>query len=147
MKSRSEILTAARDATMTTREYDYGPPVKNMKDIAALWQTYLSSKRGIVCQVDAEDVAHMMSLLKIARTFAGGFKADTYVDAAAYAAIAGECSATENPSLVTDHTRTSEHSFGACYHDTFECNACGLRVKSGEPYPSNCAGTMEPSSE
>ena len=41
-------------------------------------------------KVEAHDVAIMMSLLKIARTKLGAVSKDTYVDMAAYGAIAGE---------------------------------------------------------
>jgi hypothetical protein len=37
-----------------------------------------------------EDVANLMSLLKIARTQAGNFNLDDYVDACGYLAISGE---------------------------------------------------------
>ena len=40
--------------------------------------------------VGPEDVAWMMTMLKAARAL-GGYHEDNYVDAAAYAAIAGEC--------------------------------------------------------
>lgn len=36
----------------------------------------------------------MMVLMKMSRTFEGRVKPDTYEDAAAYAAIAGECAGT-----------------------------------------------------
>jgi hypothetical protein len=39
----------------------------------------------------AEDVAWLNVLQKMARTFNGSSKPDTYIDAATYSAIAGEC--------------------------------------------------------
>ena len=42
-------------------------------------------------EITAHDAAVMMALLKIARTKFGAPTEDTYVDAAAYMAIAGEC--------------------------------------------------------
>ena len=56
----------------------------NHKNIAKLWSAYLDEK------VEAHDVAIMMCLLKIARTKLGDVSEDTYVDMAAYGAIAGE---------------------------------------------------------
>ena len=44
----------------------------------------------------AEDVAKLMSLLKIARTQAGKHNLDDYVDASGYSAIAGEITETRN---------------------------------------------------
>ena len=46
-----------------------------------------------VC-IRSEDVAMMMVLLKVARTFRGT-KADTYIDIAGYAACAAEAEAKE----------------------------------------------------
>jgi hypothetical protein len=50
-----------------------------------LWSAYLDK------EITAHDAAVMMALLKVARTKFGQPTADTYVDAAAYMAIAGEC--------------------------------------------------------
>jgi hypothetical protein len=52
--------------------------------IASLWSAYLETK------ITAHDVALMMTLLKLARTKAGKTSDDTYIDMAAYSAIAGE---------------------------------------------------------
>lgn len=41
--------------------------------------------------IDANDVAMMMALLKIARIAAGGGKADSWIDLAGYAACGAEC--------------------------------------------------------
>ena len=41
----------------------------------------------------AEDVAHMMQLLKMSRAVTGQYHPDNYYDNTAYAAIAGECAA------------------------------------------------------
>ena len=40
--------------------------------------------------IGADDVAHLMMLLKIARLATGEPKADTYIDIAGYAALGGE---------------------------------------------------------
>lgn len=96
MKPRENILNTARDLTCTERNVSYGEPFQNLSDIAALWNAYLISKyRGMTLdenqfQITAEDVAWMNVFIKTARSFkANTF--DNYVDAAAYAAIAGEC--------------------------------------------------------
>lgn len=61
-----------------------------MDNIAILWMAYLQVKTGQLVPIEAEDVAWMMSLLKTARSV-NAYHEDNYVDAAAYAAIAGEC--------------------------------------------------------
>ena len=91
---RKEILTNAITHTCGERDVEYGSPKENFEDIAALWNVYLSRKyKGKVPIITAEDVAWMMGQLKMARTFNGNTKPDTYEDAACYPAIAGECAA------------------------------------------------------
>ncbi len=86
---RKEILEAAIAHTCGERDVEYGSPGKNLSDIAVLWEAYLCSKyTGI--RITAEDVAWLNVLQKIARTYKGGCGIDTYEDAAAYSAIAGE---------------------------------------------------------
>jgi hypothetical protein len=66
------------------RQKDYGDKTQNHKNIAKLWSAYLDF------DITAENVAIMMSLLKVARTKLGATNKDTYIDMAAYGAIAGE---------------------------------------------------------
>ena len=66
------------------RHKDYVDKTDNHKNIAKLWSAYLNVK------ITAHDVAIMMCLLKIARTKLGDVSEDTYIDMAAYGAIAGE---------------------------------------------------------
>lgn len=102
--TREEYLLAARDLTCGSRDIEYGPPMQNLSDCAALFTAYLEGKtRGRIIaatggelmvgqyELTAEDVAWLNVLQKVARTFSGQPKEDTYIDAAAYAAIAGEC--------------------------------------------------------
>ena len=88
---RIQILKRAAEVTGSERQDSYGPVKDNLTNIAEFWQTYLTQRNGTPVMVEAEDVAWMMVLLKSARSFAGGYHEDNYVDAAAYAAIAGEC--------------------------------------------------------
>ena len=96
--TRERILYTAAKLTASDRNKQYGPPVKNMQDIAALWGVYLDLKlshtNGVLI-LTGEDVAHMMSLMKIARTCYPGTVPDTYIDSACYQAIAGECAEQE----------------------------------------------------
>ena len=84
MKITKEFLDEAKNLAGGDRQKDYGDKVQNHKNIAKLWSAYLDVK------VTAEDVAIMMSLLKVARTKLGATSKDTYIDMAAYSAIAGE---------------------------------------------------------
>jgi hypothetical protein len=59
-----------------------------------LFTAYLAAKYGELLHgfvLTAEDVAWLNVLQKMARTFNGSSKPDTYIDAATYSAIAGEC--------------------------------------------------------
>ena len=79
-----EILSEATRLVGTDRQKDYGDKVENHNNIAKLWSAYLDTK------VEPHDVAIMMALLKMARTKLGAVSKDTYIDMAAYGAIAGE---------------------------------------------------------
>lgn len=95
--NRLEILAEASALTGESRNKEYGEPRDNLGDCARLWSAYFDSKyggftEGGYTEITAEDVAWLNVLQKIARTFRGVPKPDTYIDAAAYAAIAGEVS-------------------------------------------------------
>ena len=79
-----DILSEATRLVWADREKDYGDKVENHNNIAKLWSAYLDVK------IEAHDVAIMMALLKVARTTLGAVSKDTYIDMAAYSAIAGE---------------------------------------------------------
>ena len=84
MEITKEFLDEAKKLAGGDRQKDYGDKVQNHKNIAKLWSAYLDVK------VTAENVAIMMSLLKVARTKLGATSKDPYIDMAAYSAIAGE---------------------------------------------------------
>lgn len=86
---RVETLESAINLTSGDRNRAYGPPYRNLSDCALLWDAYLAIRNG--APVDAEAVAWMNVLQKIARSCQPGYHPDNYTDAAAYAAIAGEC--------------------------------------------------------
>ena len=83
MKSH-QILNQASVLVQGQREKDYGDKTENHRNIANLWSAYLGYP------ITAENVAIMMCLFKIARTKLGATNKDTYIDMAAYGAIAGE---------------------------------------------------------
>lgn len=76
-----DFLTEAK-AIIQDRGMDYGHPTDNMQRTARLWSAYLE-----VPIMDYQ-VANCMALVKLARSMESG-KVDTYIDFAAYAAIAG----------------------------------------------------------
>lgn len=91
--TRKTVLQKAEKCVCGDREQDYGSPEDNFKTIAELWTTYV--KRKCICDnvdvcISAEDVAVMMTLLKIARIAGGNFKEDSWVDAIGYLACGGE---------------------------------------------------------
>jgi hypothetical protein len=85
MNKRTEILETAADLVNGDRERDYGTPQENFGRIAAGWAVILQA------DVTPEHVALCMAWLKIAR-LVNGPHLDSYVDAAAYMALAGELS-------------------------------------------------------
>ena len=90
-QKRIEILKRAAEVTGGERQDSYGPVEQNLSNIAEFWALYLSQRNEIQVTITSEDVAWMMVMLKAARSLNGGYHEDNYVDAAAYAAIAGEC--------------------------------------------------------
>lgn len=98
--TRVTMLEVAKMLTGGDRNRTYGPPYDNLTDCAELWMAYINTKRacieavadgGYCVKLDAEDVAWMMTLLKMTRSFQPGYHPDNYIDSAAYSAIAGEC--------------------------------------------------------
>ena len=80
-----DALELAKKLITGPRAKTYGDKIQNHANIAKLWPAYLDK------EITAHDAAVMMALLKVARTKFGRPTSDTYVDAAAYMAIAGEC--------------------------------------------------------
>jgi hypothetical protein len=81
--NRGEILQEAARLTAKDRQKIYGDPRTNHCRIADLWTVYLEH------QITPQQVAICMALVKIARLMETE-TADSFVDLAAYAAIAGE---------------------------------------------------------
>jgi hypothetical protein len=86
----SEIATEAARLISRDRNDTHGDAAKNLLNIASLWNSYLNIRREPADPLDAEDVAYMMNLLKVARTQTGSLNLDDHIDAAGYVAIAGE---------------------------------------------------------
>lgn len=90
-ETRARVLELARECVCSERQAQYGSPENNFALIAAFWRLYLKEKLQLTeVAIEAEDVAMMMALLKIARCTTGQVKLDNYVDLAGYAACGGE---------------------------------------------------------
>lgn len=91
--TRAEILAAAESVVCGDRDDIYGGPEDSFRRIAALWMAYMRGRcvgnDADLC-IEAEDVAIMMALLKIARLAAAPMHRDSWVDLAGYAACGGE---------------------------------------------------------
>jgi hypothetical protein len=85
MNTRTRTLEQASALINGDREKDYGTPQDNFARIATGWDVILG------CDVTPEKVALCMAWLKIAR-LANGPHADSYIDGAAYMALAAELS-------------------------------------------------------
>lgn len=83
MNKRTAILTEASDLINNDRQSQYGTPQANFGRIAAMWSAYLNYP------ITEADTAVMMALVKAAR-LANEKKHDSFVDGAAYFALAGE---------------------------------------------------------
>jgi Domain of unknown function (DUF6378) len=83
-----DFLTEAK-AIIQDRGIDYGHPSDNMSRTARLWSAYLEMP------VTDHQVAACMALVKLARSMESA-KVDTWIDAAAYLAIAGQLHTEEN---------------------------------------------------
>ena len=81
-----DILKEAQNLIGADRQKDYGDKVTNHTNIAALWSIFLRK------EVTPHDAAVCMALVKVARLM-HQHKKDSYIDMAAYAAIAGEIEA------------------------------------------------------
>lgn len=85
----AEVCKRAAELIAGDREAQHGDKLRNFTNIAALWNAYLVT-RPAHKDLDAADVAHMMILMKVARTQSGSLNTDDYVDAAGYAGCAAQ---------------------------------------------------------
>lgn len=89
MASKHDILNEAI-TTVAGRGKSYGRPEDNFERIARLWATHLANRYGVSIVIDAQDVAMMMILMKVARLENDPSHHDSWVDVAGYAACGGE---------------------------------------------------------
>ena len=84
-----KILTDAAALVGGDRAKSHGDKIINHQKIAMLWNAFIKIRRDPVAPLQAEDVALLMGLLKIASTQAGAFNPDDLIDLAGYAGVAG----------------------------------------------------------
>ena len=84
MSDRLEILNEAIKLTNGNRSRDYGTPQINHERIAAIWSVILETP------IRADQVALCMAGVKLARLVQTPDHLDSFIDGAAYFAIAGE---------------------------------------------------------
>ena len=89
--TRKRVLREAEKCVCGKREQDYGEPEDSFQKIGTFWTAYLN----YAVKIDAEDVAAMMALLKIARISENPQHMDSWVDLAGYAACGGEIAGKE----------------------------------------------------
>lgn len=95
--TRKDVLAAAEKCVCGDREQDYGTPEDSFQVIANLWADYLQGCGVRIDFLEAEDVAAMLALLKIARIATGHGKDDNWIDLAGYAACGGEIESAKSP--------------------------------------------------
>ena len=81
---RGDILKQADELTHGDRDKNYGSPLINHQRIAAIWSVILDKN------VRPDQVALCMAAVKLARLVETPNHADSFIDGAAYFAIAGE---------------------------------------------------------
>lgn len=108
--NRTDILAEAARLTATERQATYGEPHENHERIALLWSVFLGT------QVSAAQASMCLALVKVARLAHAPNHLDSFIDLAAYAAIAGEiateetCPAPSADSLTSTSTTATGHS-------------------------------------
>jgi hypothetical protein len=81
---RAEILDTAKQYVTEDRDATHGDAEDNFNLIASYWSNHLD------CDIRAEDVAIMMTLLKLARLKSNLGNIDNWIDGAGYLACGGE---------------------------------------------------------
>ena len=89
--TRKRVLREAEKCVCGQREQDYGTPEDSFRKIGTFWTAYLN----YAVKIDAEDVAAMMALLKIARISENPQHMDSWVDGCGYFSCGGEIAGKE----------------------------------------------------
>ena len=89
--TRQRVLSEAEKCVCGQREQDYGEPEDSFQKIGTFWTAYLNC----AVKIDAEDVAAMMALLKIARISENPQHMDSWVAGCGYFSCGGEIAGKE----------------------------------------------------
>ena len=89
--TRKRVLRKAEKCVCGKREQDYGTPEDSFQKIGTFWTAYLN----YAVKIDAEDVAAMMALLKIARVSETPQHMDSWVDGCGNFSCGGEIAGKE----------------------------------------------------
>lgn len=87
---RNDILEQAKTIINGERQGTYGNAEDSFQIISDLWGVYLSAAQNNFIDIQPEDVANMMILMKVARNSSGVYKEDNWIDICGYAALGGE---------------------------------------------------------
>lgn len=91
MAKAKDIAAKAAKLVGGDRAKAYQDPLDGYAKVAAVWNGILAAAGKAGAEpIDAHDAATMMEGLKIARRYIGPHNQDNYIDAAGYAAVAGE---------------------------------------------------------
>lgn len=100
LSGREQLIEKVRAATLQDRNKDYGNPEDNFRNIADVWNWWFETRireemrAGVVhtkaLKITPLDVAHMMTLMKMARLKTNPTHFDSQVDAAGYQACAAD---------------------------------------------------------
>lgn len=83
--SRADVLDTAKDYVTRDRAADHGDMEDNFRTIASYWNTHLG-----IDFIRPQDVAVMMTMLKLARIRQNEWHLDNWIDACGYMACGGE---------------------------------------------------------
>jgi hypothetical protein len=83
------ICHLAADLVGGERDRTHGTKRRNFENIARLWSAYLAN-RPYPLPLRPDEVGDLLELMKVARRQHGAHNLDDYIDAAGYAACAGE---------------------------------------------------------
>lgn len=90
----TNVFDAAKTIIYGDREKTYGNPSKNLDTIAEMWTAWLRA-RGLLASdaasLNFDDVACMMTLLKLARLANDTWHKDSQIDACGYIGLLERC--------------------------------------------------------
>ncbi len=135
VRKATEIAARAAELVGGDRDRQHGQKRDNFSRIASVWNGYMAARREPASPLDALDVGHMMVLMKVARTQSGAVNVDDYVDAAGYAACAGEIALDDADAAARDAVEGVEINQQAnswWRNATYEAYEAGRPLQAGD---------------